>query len=630
VSRRTRIAAACAFAVVVIAGANVATASEPTTIRAVDVSGFPLVRVTVSAETSALTRSNVRVAENGVPVQVVRSASLDELGNDVSAVLAIDVSNSMRGTSLQTAIAAANTFLASVPPTMPVGVIAFAEAPTVLAPLGDDHDRARAAVASIGAETTQGTALFDAVVAASGLFDPADGSQKNVILVTDGRNTTGTADEAAAQAAAADAGASLFTIGLAGPTTDEEILGTLARETGGAYAAISPTQLESVYAGIADQLVNQYVVEYRSKAPYGAPVNIVVRTPFGAASTGFLAPGLKGLPGHRSASPASVVDQDWIIGGIALLTFVAMLGCLVAVSNVRDARRRAAQLASRVQAPVAPGWPGGSAARPSNPLVPKQIADLAERSVGSKRTLSLGARLRQAGWGIGAGEFVALAALAALLMGGVGWFFAGPVVAVAAAAVSMSAPFVALGIAAQRRLSAIQSQLADTLLILAGAMRGGHSFLQALDTAAKEIDEPAASEFGQVLSEIRLGRNVDDALDALVERVGSTDLEWAVTAIKIQRQIGGNLAEVLETVANTIRERETLRRQVKVLSAEGRLSMAVLVVLPVLIAVYLMITNPDYLKLLTASRGGLMMLGGSVGLLGIGFVWMRRIVNLDV
>jgi tight adherence protein B len=167
-------------------------------------------------------------------------------------------------------------------------------------------------------------------------------------------------------------------------------------------------------------------------------------------------------------------------------------------------------------------------------------------------------------------------------------------------------------------------------MVIASAMRAGHSFLQSLDSAAKEIDEPAKGEFSRVLSEIRLGRDTDDALQALVVRVGSQDLEWAVTAIEIQRKIGGNLAEVLETVAKTIRERETLRRQVKVLSAEGRLSVVVLTVLPILVASYLMVVNPEYLRTLTNTRAGVMMSSTAGVLMAIGYVWMRKIVSLDV
>jgi tight adherence protein B len=114
--------------------------------------------------------------------------------------------------------------------------------------------------------------------------------------------------------------------------------------------------------------------------------------------------------------------------------------------------------------------------------------------------------------------------------------------------------------------------LPDVLTIMASSLRAGHSFMQALDTVAKEIAQPAATEFQRVVAEIRLGRPAEDALEALAERVGSADFMWAVLAVNIQREVGGNLAEILDNVADTLRERATLRRQIKVLTAEGRLS----------------------------------------------------------
>jgi tight adherence protein B len=202
--------------------------------------------------------------------------------------------------------------------------------------------------------------------------------------------------------------------------------------------------------------------------------------------------------------------------------------------------------------------------------------------------------------------------------------------AVAGLAIATFVPLLVLSSAVTRRQAAIQSQLADTLMVIASSMRAGHSFMQSLDSASKEIDQPAAGEFGRVLQEIRLGRETDDALEALVERAGSRDLEWAVTAIKIQRKIGGNLAEVLETVANTVRERDTLRRQMRVLSAEGRISVAVLTVLPILIASYLMIVNPDYLQTLSTTTAGIFISVAAGVLMIIGYVWMRTLVKLDV
>jgi len=637
VSTRTRLAAAAFCLVAAVLPWAPARAAEPggLTIRSAEVATFPTVRLTVSTSSAeTLSAGDVQVVENGVPVEVVNVEPLDALGQPVDAVLAIDVSNSMRGASLQTAVAAAETFLARVPASMPVGIVTFAEQPVVRAPVSTDRVSAREAVGAIGANTSQGTALFDAVVAATGMFDATDEAQHNVILVTDGQNTVGTADVGAATAVATEAGVHVFTIGLSGPGTDEATLRALALDTGGAYSAISPTELTSVYSGIADELIHQYVVEYRSKAPYGVTVDVTLEIPAGTASIGFLAPGLEAVPpagGNDAIGTTSVFEEPWAMWLVVTLTFGTAFGLMAVVAQARDRRRRETQLRSRVEAPTGPAWESPLTVTGSNPsLVPKQIAEMAERGLSAGRRQFLAGRLRQAGWSLGAGDFLALVLVIVLVAAGAGWYLFGPVGALAASAAAATVPSAVLSSAAARRLAQIQAQLPDTLMIIAGAMRSGHSFLQALDTAAKEIDEPAASEFGQVLAEVRLGRNIDDGLDALVLRVGSTDLEWTVTAIKIQRQVGGNLAEVLETVANTIRERETLRRQVKVLSAEGRLSMLVLFVLPIVIAVYLMFVNPEYLKLLTTTRIGVVVLSGACSLMVIGFVWMRRVTRLDV
>ena len=128
----------------------------------------------------------------------------------------------------------------------------------------------------------------------------------------------------------------------------------------------------------------------------------------------------------------------------------------------------------------------------------------------------------------------------------------------------------------------------------------------------------------------RLGRPVDDALNAMAERVGSDDFQWAVLAVNIQREVGGNLAEILDTVADTVRERATLRRQVRVLSAEGRLSLKILVALPFLIGLYIAKVNPSYMSLLFTTRAGWIMLGTGAALMVAGVLWARKIVQVDV
>jgi tight adherence protein B len=154
--------------------------------------------------------------------------------------------------------------------------------------------------------------------------------------------------------------------------------------------------------------------------------------------------------------------------------------------------------------------------------------------------------------------------------------------------------------------------------------------MQAIDTVAKEAQPPAATEFSRVLSEARLGMPIDEALNAMAERVGGEDFRWVVLAINIQRQVGGNLAALLTTVANTLREREMVRRQIKVLSAEGRLSAMILVALPFVLAGYISVVNPGYINQLFEETIGKFMIVLGLVLMGIGILWMRKIIKIDV
>jgi tight adherence protein B len=200
-----------------------------------------------------------------------------------------------------------------------------------------------------------------------------------------------------------------------------------------------------------------------------------------------------------------------------------------------------------------------------------------------------------------------------------------------AAGVSVrSGEFVVLSIVAALVGAVLGAALPDVLTIMASSLRAGHSFMQSLDTVAREIAQPAATEFQRVVAEIRLGRSTEEALEALAVRVGSPDFRWAVLAVNIQREVGGNLAEILDSVSDTLRERAMMRRQIQVLTAEGRLSAWVLTLLPCAIAAYMAAVNPSYIGLLVTTKLGLIMLGTAVSLLIVGIFWMRKIVNIDV
>jgi tight adherence protein B len=243
----------------------------------------------------------------------------------------------------------------------------------------------------------------------------------------------------------------------------------------------------------------------------------------------------------------------------------------------------------------------------------------------------LEATLEQAGLPMKAGEFAAFTVVCALAGGVLGALLLTNIIFVLMIAAAASLiPYVWLVRSRKQRQKAMAEQLADVLSILASSLRAGHSFLQALDQVAGEIKEPSAGEFHRVVSEIRLGRSIDDAMIEMADRVGSEDMQWAVMAVNIQRQVGGNLAEVLDIVANTVRERAYVQRQVRVLSAEGRLSIAILAALPFGIFLYLALMSPEYVAPLFNTMMGRILLAVGASLMGAGIFVMTRIVRIDV
>jgi len=264
--------------------------------------------------------------------------------------------------------------------------------------------------------------------------------------------------------------------------------------------------------------------------------------------------------------------------------------------------------------------------------LPESFANAGQRfAVATGFSAGLDERLEQAGLPVLAGEFVALTVLCALAGAAVGAIFLANILFVLLiAGLAAVIPYIWLTRARRKRQNKLVDQLADTLSILASSLRAGYSFLQALDTVSKEIGEPSAAEFQRVVAEIRLGRPIDDALIAMAMRVDSDDLRWAVIAINVQRQVGGNLAEVLDIVANTVRERAYIRRQVNVLSAEGRLSVAILSALPFFILLYISIVNPEYIKPLFNTMPGIILLVAGGLWMGLGIFVMTRMVKIDV
>jgi tight adherence protein B len=325
-------------------------------------------------------------------------------------------------------------------------------------------------------------------------------------------------------------------------------------------------------------------------------------------------------------SPAALALSIGLATAAAFLMGVMLFGTAARKKQQRIIGERMAAVGNRgkqVQAPTdrgAGGW------------IPDRVTNFGRRFADARGfSGKLDAELEAAAVSLRSGEFVIVtvgAAFGGMLIGFL--ILKSLWLALAVGGASALAPTVVLRFALNHRAEKLREQLPDVLTIMASSLRAGHSFLQALDTTAKEIAQPAATEFQRVVAEIRLGRGAEDALGALAERVGSADFKWAVLAVNIQREVGGNLAEILDNVSDTLRERAMMRRQIQVLTSEGRLSAWVLALMPFAIGLYMFTTNRDYIMLLFTSKVGLMMVGGAAFLLIAGVVWMKKIVDIDV
>jgi tight adherence protein B len=319
-----------------------------------------------------------------------------------------------------------------------------------------------------------------------------------------------------------------------------------------------------------------------------------------------------------------------VVALVGLAAFAMGWLLLGTAARVKADREMAARMAA-IGRPV-PQSTASAVDRPGTGWIPESVSSFGERFATSQGFgEKLDAQLEAAGISLRSGEFVVAtvgagllaAVLAAAMLQNV-------LLAAVIGLVGALVPTIVLRTALSRRADKMREQLPDVLTIMASSLRAGHSFLQALDTTAREISAPANVEFQRLVAEIRLGRPAEDALEALADRVGSPDFRWAVLAVNIQREVGGNLAEILDNVSDTLRERAQMRRQVRVLTAEGRLSAWVLAILPFAIALYMFAVNPKYISLLFTKQIGLVMLGVGGVLMVLGILWMRKIVDIDV
>ena len=238
------------------------------------------------------------------------------------------------------------------------------------------------------------------------------------------------------------------------------------------------------------------------------------------------------------------------------------------------------------------------------------------------------AALQEAGLKMAPAEFLVLLFSAALVAGLLGFVVMGPLGAALLALLAPVIGWVVLRLRTSKRRSSFDAQLPDLLMTLSGSLRAGHSVMRAFDSAIQEFEAPMSEELSRIVNEARVGRDPESTMMEIAQRMDSEDFSWIAEAILINREVGGDLAQVMDQVGETIRERAQIKGQVSALAAEGKISAYILIALPVGVALMLALFNPTYIGTLFTHPVGIFMLILSVIMLGIGSFWMSRTIQI--
>jgi tight adherence protein B len=608
--------------------ATPASAANSARLTGIDVTGYPTIKASVVTPTPS--SSAPRVRENGEPVVGFQAQNL---ARAKSVELVIDISRSMAGSALTNAVAAARSFAASKSPSDRIEVIGFGKGALRLTGFSSSTIDADAALRLLTVDNKQGTALYDAVALGSRSLAAEALPGRVLIVLSDGDDTTSrtTLQQAAHQARSA--GATVYAIGIEGKGFSPLALQELASQSGGAYfPAASSAAIDSAYRSIAEQLRRTWRITYLSSATPGENVRLEASIRgFGPATVQARMPGKASdnvveTKGPWKLVPGFVYDHNLgtlllalLVGACAILA----VGLISATPGGTRLKRRLEPHTSATNKRRARTTPRERFAAASGMLSSTEkwlqhlkfwatLHRLIERADLPLRTVEFFYICIGTGFALGL-----IAAVAGL----------SPVLVLLALGAGLFAPIGFATFKAKQRLAKIEDQLPDILITIAASLKAGHSFRQGLQAVIEEGEPPASDEFKRVLTETSLGRPMDDALADMSLRVGSKNLEFVITAVTIQRQVGGSLAGIFDMVADTVRQRQQFARKIKGLTAMGRMAAYVLVALPFFLGFVFTLLNSVYMDPLWHTSAGHKIVIAGLIMMAFGSLVLRKMVS---
>ncbi|MEK6275164.1 MAG: type II secretion system F family protein [Actinomycetota bacterium] len=608
-----------------------AAAGTPEGLRIVEAGGtrFPdRAFVLALPEKQQLHAGRVHVLENGKPVSSVSLLPVGAAGRgDFGVVLVIDATLTMRSPAIDDAIAAARAFAARRNPNQQLAIVTFNRKTTVLLPFTTSQaaiDKALESTPPLACCTP----LYDAVDTGISLVEQAKISAGSVIVLSDGADTGSLVSPKQVTARARNAHVRIFSVGIRSRSFRAAPLKKIAFGAGGDYSETASTaDLARIYDQLGARLAGEYLVRYRSKAGPNAKIRVNIRVDGipGTGIGGYITPALpsiaKAAPFHRS-----FVSGIWLS---ALTMFVVSLAAaaLFALGVMMMVRPRRGNLRARMAQFVSLR---GAAA--------KDDARLTERVfIGAERSLET------TKWWARFVESLELAqirfpAVQLLLWTFVATFLAMWLLAMLGGSLlfgvfGLGVPFAVRALIrrkVERLRSDFSEQLPDNLQVLASALRAGHSLVGALSVVVEDASEPSRGEFRRVIADEQLGVSLEDALNVVARRMDNRDLQQVGLVAALQHETGGNMAEVLDRVTETIRERFEIRRIVQTLTAQGRMSRWVVSLLPIILLATISLLNPTYVEPLFQETFGRVLLTVAGVMLVAGSLVIKKIVDIKL
>lgn len=592
-------------------------------IASADTGGYP--HIVVSVVTAVPTARPPRLREDGVAAAGVQAINL---GAAKSVVVAIDNSQSMSGSAIVDATSAARTFVASKAPGDRISVVAFGRHALQLTGFATAAAQADSVLQGLHVDRTSGTALYDAVVAAAKSLRATPDSGRVIVVLTDGHDVSSAATLESAVTAARRAQASVYPIGIESSDFDPSALHRLAEQTGGTYhGAGSTAELQSVYASIASELTRTWRLDYVTAARPGEKIELAAAAPgAGVFKRTVIVP--SGF-GDSVQTPESRLLPSIAYTPLGTLVIALLAGALVLAAMMRLIRMRRGSWVQQRLAPHIAQTTRRGTGNEERMSVLKALFRATERTLGRRSQWQILQRMLVRGdVALRPAEFLWLI-IGCAFVGLVLFSAAGapPVVVLLGMVAGGSVPYGFVWLRVRKRVKAFENQLADLLTTIAASLKAGHSFKHGLQAVVDEGQPPASSELKRVLTEAGLGRPLDDALADMADRIGSENFGFAITAVTIQRQVGGSLASLFDMVSETVRNRQQFARKIRSLTAMGRMSAYTLIGIPFFIAGMISLTNAGYMAPLFHSHMGHILLFTGLGMMAVGSVLLKKIVS---